>query len=115
MQGREMLDRCPKDVKDVIIKHFNSLDGFYAYVYHIGVRQHEGFKRTHQIDPTEEYNLTDFLEQAGIDSLLAEDLVTEIINDFNQLLAEDYVKIKLGPDWKKIIATFEAMINNRSI
>ena len=34
-------------------------------------------------------------------------IIKKISHDFNQLLAKDYVKIKLGPDWKKIIATFE--------
>lgn len=110
MQGKDILNKCPQNVKDIIVKYFGSLDEFYAYVYQIGVNQHLGFKRTKQIDPSEENNLKEFLEKVGIDSFLADDLVREIICDHDELLAENYVQTLLGPDWKKKIDVFEAMI-----
>lgn len=111
MQGREMLDKCPQNVKDIIIEKFGSLDQFYAYVYQIGVNQHEGYKQTKNIDPTEENNIKDYLESLGIDFPLAGDLVREIICDFDQVLAENYARTLLGPNWKEKIAAFDAMIN----
>lgn len=112
MQGKEMLNKCPQSVKDIIIKYFGSLDEFYAYVYQIGVNQHIGFKRTNQIDPSEENNLKEFLEKVGIDPFFADDLVREIICDHDQLLADNYAQTLLGPNWKKKIDAFEAMMNN---
>lgn len=106
-----MLDKCPQSVKDIIIGNFGSLDHFYAYVYQIGVNQHESYKQTKKINPTEEYNVKDFLEKLGIDTLLADDLVREIICDFDQVLAENYARTLLGSNWKERIAAFDAMIN----
>lgn len=111
MQGREMLDKCPQSVKDIINNKFGSLDQFYAYVYQIGVNQHEGYKQTKKIDPTEEYNIKEYLERQGIDFLLAGDLVREIICDYDQVLADNYARTLLGPNWKERIAAFDAMIN----
>ncbi len=111
MQGKDTLNKCPQNVKDILVQNFGSLDGFYAYVYQIGVKQYIGFKRTKQIDPSEENKLKDFLEKVGIDSFLADDLVGEIIGDHNQLLVENYAQTLLGPDWEKKIDAFEAMIN----
>ena len=111
MQGKEMLDKCPQSVRDIIIEKFGSLDQFYAYVYQIGVNQHEGYKQTKDIDTTEESNIKKFLEKQGVDYLLAGDLVSEIICDFDQVLAENYARTLLGANWKERIAAFDAMIN----
>lgn len=110
MQGKDTLNECPQNMKDILVQNFGSLDEFYAYVYQIGEKQHIGFKRTNQIDQSEENNLKDFLEKVGIESTLADDLVREIIGDHDQLLVENYAQTMLGPDWKKKIDAFEAMI-----
>lgn len=110
MQGKDTLNECPQNVKDILVQKFGSLDEFYAYVYQIGENQRIGFKRTNQIDQSEEYNLKDFLEKVGIDSLFADDLVSDIISDYDQLLVENYAQTMLGPDWKKKFDAFEAMI-----
>ncbi len=115
MQGKEMLNECSQETKDIIVKYFGSLDEFYEYVYQIGVKQHESFKQTKQIDSTEEYKVKEFLEKVGIDQLAADDLVREIIGDFDQQLSENYVLKWLGPNWKKKIEIFEAMINKDGV
>ncbi len=111
MQGREMLDKCPQSVKDIIIEKFGSLDRFYAYVFQIGVNQHEGYKKTKNIELSQENNIKEYLGKQGVDSLLAGDLVREIICDFDQVLADSYARTLLGPKWKEKIAAFDAMIN----
>lgn len=111
MQGREMLDKCPQSVKDIIIDEFGSLDHFYAYVFQIGVNQHEGYKKTKNIDFSQENRIKEYLGKQGIDSLLAGELVREIICDYDQVLAENYARTLLGANWKERIAAFDAMIN----
>lgn len=115
MEGKGMLYQCPKEVKDIIEKNFESLDSFYAYVYQIGVRQHESFQRTGNIDSGEEYRLKNYLEKIGIDPFFADDLVSEIIGDYDEVLANNYAMTLLGPNWREKIETFEAMINHSSL
>ena len=43
MEGKEMLNNCPQNVKEIIIGHFQSLDTFYAYTYSIGARQYRNY------------------------------------------------------------------------
>ena len=115
MEGKDMLYQCPKEIKDIIEKNFESLDSFYSYVYQIGVRQHESFKKTGDIDSGEEKRLKIYLEKNGIDFFLADDLVSEIIGDYDEVLANNYAMTLLGPNWREKIEAFEAKINHSSL
>lgn len=111
MQGFELLKKCPQNIKDIIVRNFRSLDNFYAFVYQIGVNQFEIYKRTHINDYTEENRIIDYLEKEGVDPLLADDIVKEIIGDYDEVLATDYAKAMLGPNWKELLENFDKMIN----
>lgn len=111
MQGKAILNNCPKEIKDIIEKDFGSLDSFYAYVYQIGVNQHEGFKRNGIIESEEEECLKMYLENKGMDFFYAEDLIREIISDHDEILANNYAESLLGPNWREKIAAFEKMVN----
>ena len=111
MRGKELLNNCSKEIKDILEKNFGSLDSFYAFVYQIGVTQYEGFKRTGIIDAGQEDTLKKYLENKGIDFISAEDLVREIISDHDDNLANNYAESLLGPNWREKIETFEKMVN----
>ncbi len=111
MQGKDLLNNCPKEIKDIVEKNFGSLNSFYAYVYQIGMNQHEDFKRTGIIDSGEEDRLKQYLEKIGIDFSSAEDLVQEIISDYNEILVSNYVESLLGSNWREKIAAVEKIVN----
>lgn len=112
MEGKEMLNNCPQNVKEIIIGHFQSLDIFYAYTYSIGTRQYRNYCETKKFDTSESNRLTDYLCKIGIDELLADDLVNTIIGDYDEQRIETNLRMSLGENWKEKIAAVEQMINS---
>ena len=111
MQGKELLDRCPQPIKDILVKHFGSLDGFYAYVYQLSAEQHILFKKIKKFDTSRIDRLKCFLQNAGIDEMIADELISEINLDYDEHLAVDYAQKLLGPDWKVKLEAFDEMMN----
>ncbi len=111
MKGKDILNNCSQNVKDIIVENFGSLDNFYAYTYQIGVEQYISFMKNKNIDSGKEDRLKTFLEVKGLDYFAAEDLVREIISDYDQTVADNYAQELLGPDWKKKLAEFEKIVD----
>lgn len=111
MDGKTMLMNCPQEVKDIIIERFGSLECFYGYVCQLHVNQYLYLKKTHKIDETHINRLKDYLENAGIDFMIAGDLVEEIGGDFSELVAENHVKTYIGDNWKEKVEAFDKLIS----
>ena len=112
MNGKQRLERCPQEVKDIIVKNFNSLDDFYGYVYQLSINQFTNFKATKQFDSAQFDHLKAFLENEGIDFMQADDIVDEISSDYSETIAINYVQQLLGPNWKEKIEDFEKKLND---
>lgn len=107
MEGKIILERCPQNVKDIIVEKFNSLDNFYDYVLLLSHKQHV----EKQCYSKEINNLKDELVRIGIDSMIADDLVDEIGTDYREIVATNYVKKLLGENWLEKLNQFEKIIN----
>ena len=103
MEGKIMLERCPQNVKDIIVEKFNSLDNFYDYVLLLSHKQHV----EKQCYSKEINNLKDELVRIGIDSMIADDLVDEIGTDYSEIVATKL----LGENWLEKLNQFEKIIN----
>ena len=103
MEGKIMLERCPQNVKDIIVEKFNSLDNFYDYVLLLSHKQ----QVEKQCYSKEINNLKDELVRIGIDSMIADDLVDEIGTDYSEIVATKL----LGENWLEKLNQFEKIIN----
>lgn len=112
MEGKEMLNNCPQNVKDILAGHFQSLDIFYAYTYSIGIRQYSKYCRTKEFDTIESNRLSDYLCKIGIDEFIADDLISSIIGDYDEQRVETDLRLLLGENWREQIAAVEEMINS---
>lgn len=111
MKGKELLDKCPQEVKDILGKYFGSTDDFYAYVYQLSTDQYVCFKETHIFDNSHLGRLKYYLESVGIESMTADELISEINSDYDEQLVSDYAHRLLGPDWKVKLEAFDKMVN----
>jgi hypothetical protein len=111
MDGKTMLMNCPQNIKDIIIEKFGSLEDFYGFVYQLNIKQYADFKKTHKFDNAQIDRLKVYLEKVGVDFMIADDLVEEIGCDFSELVAENYLKIYLGDNWKEKIEKFDKLIS----
>lgn len=111
MEGKIMLGKCPQNVKDIIAKKFDSLESFYDLVLLLTQRQHVYFLQKKQYYCKEIDDLKKYLAHIGIDSMLADELVDEISNDYCETLCVNYAKKLLGEDWQEKINNFEKIIN----
>lgn len=111
MTGKTKLMNCPKEVKDIIIKRFGSLEYFYGFVYQLNVKQYSDFKKTHEFDNTQIDRLKVYLEKVGVDFMTADDLVEEIGCDFSESVSENFVKTYLGDNWKEKLEEFDKLIS----
>lgn len=111
MKGKELLDKCPQEVKDILGKHFGSTDDFYAYVYQLSTDQYVCFKKTQRFDTSHLDRLKYFLVSEGIKEMTADNLVSEINSDYDEQLVSDYAHRLLGPDWKAKMEAFDKMVN----
>lgn len=106
-----MLMNCPQEVKDIIIEKFGSVDNFYGYVYQLNVKQYADYKKTHEFDNTMLNRLQVYLENAGVDFMIAGDLIEEIGADFSESVAENYAKEYFGDNWKEKLEEFDKIIS----
>lgn len=111
MQGQDLLKRCPQPVKDILEKYFESLDGFYAYVYQLSAEQYLIFKKTQKFDTSHLDRLKYFLQDVGVEEMIADELISEINSDYDEHLVVDYAQKLLGPDWKAKLDAFDKMMN----
>lgn len=111
MERKTLLMNCPQEVKDIIIKRFGSLDYFYGFVYQLNVKQYSDFKKTRKFDNTQIDRLKVYLEKAGVDSMITDNLVEEIGSDFSESAAENYAKTYLGDNWKEKLEEFDKLFS----
>ena len=112
MDGKDILNRCPQDVKDIIEKSFGTLDDFYGYVYLLNINQHIKFKKTGEFDNSQIDRLKLFLEKEGIDFMLVDTIVNEIGNDYGEVVAENYARTLLGENWQQKLKDFDKLMKN---
>ena len=106
-----MLMNWSQEVKDIIIERFGSLDYFYEYVYQLNIKQYVDYKRTHRFDNTQLDRLKAYLENAGVDFMIAGDVIEEIGADFTELIAINQAKSVFGDNWQKKMEEFDKLIN----
>lgn len=112
MEGKEILNNCPQDVKDIIEKIFGTLDDFYGYVYQLNINQYVKFKKTGEFDNSQIDRLKQLLEKEGIDFMLVDTIVDEIGNDFGEVVAENYARTLLGENWREKLKNFDKLMDN---
>lgn len=105
-EGKKMLEALPTDVKGQICSVFGSIDEFYGYTYYLGKMERQLFQKegSERIAKAIE-DVKQKLEDAGLDFMLADDLVNDITFDYSENLQEAQMTAVWGPDWKSIIAT----------
>lgn len=100
MEGKQKLNNYPKEVKDIIIKRFNSIDDFYDYVILLTHNQYVAYKETEIFDNSKFEQLKNFLNYVGIDLLFANELVEDISADYEENIFLNNIQPSFGDDWE---------------
>lgn len=102
-QGQQMLQNLNAENKKKIEQQFGSLENFYNLVYS---REYLCYKYRNDSNKESALNnnreqILNKLEQAGIDFMLADDIVCEIEQDFSEGVLEKQMQSLLGDNWRE--------------
>ena len=100
MEGKERLYNSSQEVKETINRYFNSIDDFYNYAMQLSHDQYVSYKMNGVFDNTKLEGLKSFLDFAGIDLLLANELVEEVSADYEENIFINNIQPSFGDDWK---------------
>lgn len=112
MEGKERLYNSSQEVKETINRYFNSIDDFYNYAMQLSHDQYVSYKMNGVFDNTKLEELKSFLEFAGIDLWLANELVEEVSADYEENLFINNIQPSFGDDWKEKFEEIEKTIDS---